>query len=86
MCYASHMMTAGLRELRQNASDLMRRVEQGETIRVTVSGRDVAEIRPVRRNYWRRDADAIAVFLGPADETWAEDRERIVDVLRDPFA
>jgi prevent-host-death family protein len=40
------MGTVGLRELRQDASDLVRRVEAGEVIEVTVSGRLAARLIP----------------------------------------
>jgi prevent-host-death family protein len=36
----------GVRELRQRASELLRRVEGGETIRITVHGRFVAILSP----------------------------------------
>ena len=35
------------RELRNNVSAVLRRVEQGERLRVTVSGRPVAELVPL---------------------------------------
>ena len=38
-----------VRELRNHVSDVLRRVEAGEEMVVTVSGRPVAELRPVRR-------------------------------------
>ena len=42
------MTSIGLRELRQNASEYLRRVESGETIEVTNRGRIVARIVPAR--------------------------------------
>ncbi len=42
------MASAGIRELRQNASALIRRVMAGETIEVTERGRPVARIVPLR--------------------------------------
>ena len=42
------MTRAGIRELRQNASALIRRVIAGETIEVTDRGRPVARIVPLR--------------------------------------
>lgn len=42
------MIRAGIRELRQNASALIRRVLAGETIEVTERGRPVAKIVPLR--------------------------------------
>jgi len=41
------MTTVGVRELRQRASDLLRRVEHGETIEITDRGRPVALLTPV---------------------------------------
>jgi prevent-host-death family protein len=39
--------TAGIRELRQRASELLRRVEAGETIEITDRGRPVAVLAPL---------------------------------------
>jgi prevent-host-death family protein len=43
----------GVRDLRNDTSGVLQRVEQGERIRVTVSGRPVADIIPLpqRRRY-----------------------------------
>jgi prevent-host-death family protein len=41
------MATVGIRELRQRASELLRRVEAGETIEVTDRGRPVAMLAPL---------------------------------------
>jgi prevent-host-death family protein len=41
------MIRAGIRELRQNASMLIRRVIEGETIEITKRGRPVARIVPL---------------------------------------
>ena len=38
---------AGIRELRQRASELLRRVEAGETIEITDRGRPVAVLAPL---------------------------------------
>jgi prevent-host-death family protein len=78
--------TTGLRELRQQASDLVRQAEAGETIVVTVNGRQVAQLGPVRRNQWRRADDLAEIFTGPADPDWATDRELFEDVVTDPFS
>lgn len=42
------MIRAGIRELRQNAGGLIRRVIEGETIEVTERGRPVARIVPLQ--------------------------------------
>jgi prevent-host-death family protein len=41
------MATSGIRELRQRASELIRRVEAGETIEITDRGRPVAVLAPI---------------------------------------
>lgn len=41
------MNSVGVRELRQRASELLRRVERGETIEVTDRGRPVAVLAPI---------------------------------------
>lgn len=86
MCYVAAMTTTGLRELRQDASTLIRRAEAGERIIVTVSGRPVAEIGPLTASRrWRRGSEVAAIFSGATDEHWAEDFGGFDDTLRDPF-
>ena len=41
------MASVGVRELRQRASELLRRVQQGETIEITDRGRPVAVLAPL---------------------------------------
>lgn len=48
MCYNVDTDRVGIRELRQNASALIRRVIAGENIEVTDRGRPVARIVPLR--------------------------------------
>lgn len=63
----------------------MKQAEAGETVVVTVNGRAVAELGPVRSRRWRRASDVRAVFAGPADDAWASDRELVNHRLADPF-
>ena len=42
------MQQVGVRELKQNASAVLRRVKEGETIEVTERGRRVARLTPIR--------------------------------------
>lgn len=42
------MTSVGVRELRQRASELLRRVQAGETIEVTDRGRPVAVLAPLQ--------------------------------------
>ena len=41
------MMSVGIRELRQRASELLRQVERGESIEITDRGRPVALLSPL---------------------------------------
>lgn len=85
MCYRLVMDALGLRELRQHASDLVRRAEAGEHLMITVSGRPAAVLGPPERGHWRR-YDEIADVLSPrADDEWAADRELIDHDLVDPW-
>lgn len=50
MCYTSLVSdTISVRELRNRVSELLRRVEAGERLTVTVDRRPVAELVPLRR-------------------------------------
>lgn len=80
------MDIVGLRELRQNASDLVRRVEQGEEIVITVAGRPGARLVPATPRAWRRWSDIAELFAGPADPAWDDDRVAIEHDVRDPWA
>jgi len=75
----------GLRELRQNASDLVRRVEEGEEITITVAGRPGARLVPATPRAWRRWTDVVELFAGPADPAWDVDRDAIAHDVRDPW-
>ncbi|HMT32645.1 MAG TPA: type II toxin-antitoxin system prevent-host-death family antitoxin [Dermatophilaceae bacterium] len=79
------MESVGLRELRQDASGLVRRVEGGEEIVITVAGRPTARLVPARPTRWRRWDDVADLFNGPPDLTWEEDRERLDGAIRDPW-
>lgn len=63
--------------MRQNASELVRRVERGETVTITVSGRPAAVLSPVAPRTWRRWEDVVDVLAGPDDPDWERDRERL---------
>lgn len=80
------MTNVGLRELRQAASDLVRRVEAGEEITITVSGRPSARLVPARQARWRAWAEIEELFDGPADVEWESDMDRLDRDARDPWA
>jgi prevent-host-death family protein len=86
MCYSGGMTTVGLRELRQNASELVRRVEAGEEIAITVAGRPGARLVPIRPRAWRTYEEIADLFTGRPDPDWQADRDRVEQELRDPWA
>ena len=52
----------GLRELRQQASELVRRVEAGEEVTITVAGRPSARLVPVAPHTWREWDEVAELF------------------------
>ena len=84
------MKSVGVRELRQRASELLRRVERGESLEVTDRGRPVAVLSPPpawsRLDRLRRlgEIDPATVDLDdlPAPLVLAPGLERPADVLR----
>jgi prevent-host-death family protein len=77
------------RQLRNNTADLLRRVEAGERLRITVHGHPVAELVPVER------ADPFVPFddivrdlrgLMRADDRLDDALRALDEPPRDPFA
>ena len=79
-------MEIGLRELRQHASDVVKRVEDGETVVVTVSGRPAAQLVPVVRRRWRRAQELGELSALPADDNLLDDAAALDHGPSDPFA
>lgn len=79
------MEQVGLRELRQNASDLVRRAQDGEEITITVAGRPGARLVPAAPHTWRKWADIADLFTGPADPDWNADRDLVDQHITDPW-
>ncbi len=79
------MRTVGLRELRQDASDLVRRVEGGEEIDITVSGRLAARLVPVTPKRWQRWEDIADAFRGRPDPDGERDRNLIDQSILPPW-
>jgi prevent-host-death family protein len=80
------MATVGLRELRQDASELVRRVQGGEEIDVTVSGRLAARLVPAAPKRWQSWYDIADVFAGRPDPEWERDRDLIDQSVADAGA
>jgi prevent-host-death family protein len=79
------MGTVGLRELRQDASELVRRAESGEEIDITVSGRLAARMVPAAPKRWQRWEDIADMFSGRPDPDWERDQGLIDQSVTNPF-
>ncbi len=79
------MTTIGLRELRQDASELVRRVELGEEIEITVAGRLAARMVPAAPKRWQRWSDISDLFAGRPDPNWERDRDVIDQSISNPW-
>lgn len=79
------MEEVGLREVRQNASELVRRAQAGERLTITVSGRPAASLGPVEVASWVSWEAVADVFAGAGDPHWPADRSKLDDELRDPW-
>lgn len=79
------MDEVGLREMRQNASDLVRRAEAGERLTITVAGRPAAVLGPVSPRSWRNWDDLADLFREPADTEWESDRDLLDASPEDPW-
>ena len=65
------MLSVGVRELRQRASELLRRVERGEMIEITDRGRPVAVLAPLPEGSpleQLRSAGEVTPAIGELDE------------------
>jgi prevent-host-death family protein len=78
-------------ELREHVSEILRRVEAGEELVVTMDGRPVAELRPVQDT--RPRAVSLKEFLSwpKADRSMLDDIRDVVgdettDDIKDPWA
>ncbi len=73
------MTTIPQRELRNDISSVLRRVEHGESFTITVNGRPVAELGPLRPS-GRPPANLDAILARtPVDEHWAADLQAMRD-------
>lgn len=85
-CYRAGMDAIPQKELRNQVSEVLRRVEAGETLLVTVAGRPVAELSPATRRRWISGDILAGVWRGPTPQGFAEDLAIFPAALTDPFA
>lgn len=79
------MTTIPQKELRNNVGEVLRRAEAGEQFTVTVSGRPVAELGPLRNRRWVSSELLADLWSLPADRSLEDDLEAFGGSLRDPW-
>lgn len=72
----SGIRQVGVRELRQNASGVLREVKAGALVEITEHGRPVARIMPIAASLWE-DYFAAGLALPATVEDWRPSKKRI---------
>lgn len=85
-CYLRVVATIPQKELRNDVAKVLRRAEAGEEITITVSGRPVAMLGPVKRDTWVPSSELRDLWTLPPDPALAADLEKFGGELRDPWA
>ena len=80
------MESIPLKQLRNQVSEVLRRVEGGETMLVTVAGRPAAELHPAGGKRWVGGPALERVWQRPAPTGLRADLCRLGAELVDPFA
>lgn len=80
------MATIPQKELRNNVGEVLRRAEGGEEITITVSGRPVARLGPVRDRTWVDSTVLAELWTLPADPGLGPDLEEFDAALQDPWS
>lgn len=75
----------GIRDLRQQASYLVRRASAGEEIVIAVSGYPTARLVPLEGRRWRKGRDLAGLFATPSDPTWQRDVDGLDQGPSDPW-
>jgi prevent-host-death family protein len=79
------MTTIPQKDLRNKVGEVLRRAEAGEELTITVSGRPVAHLGPLRAREWVDSADLHELWALPRDRTLERDIEGFGISLRDPW-
>jgi prevent-host-death family protein len=74
------------KELRNNVGAVLRRAEAGEELTITVSGRPVACLGPIRPRQWVSGPALQRVWQGVAPQTLEADLDRLPGELIDVFS
>lgn len=80
------MKTIPQRELRNRIGQVLRQVERGQGVRITVNGRPVADLVPIggtRRTFAPRDAVAQLLVRAPLDRAFTQEIAAATDATVD---
>jgi prevent-host-death family protein len=80
------MATIPQKELRNHVGKILRRAEAGEQFTITVSGRPVAQLGPLRSRQWVPSGQLADLWATPPDRTLDEDLRALGGELPDPWA
>ncbi len=80
------MPTIPQKELRNNVGDVLRRAQAGEEFTITVAGRPVAALGPIRARTWVPASHLSDLLSVPGDDTLSRDLERFGAALRDAWS
>jgi prevent-host-death family protein len=79
------MTTIPQKELRNHVGEVLRRAEAGEQFTITVSGRPIAQLGPIRARQWVPSAQLADLWTSPPDLTLEEDLQALGGELNDPW-
>ncbi len=74
------------KELRNQVGNVLRRAEAGEEFTITVSGRPVAELGPIRTQSWLAASQLADLWTLPLDASLDADLTRFGAALGDPWS
>jgi len=80
LCYDRSVSEIASRELRNNTADVLRRVQNGENVVITVNGRGVARLVPIQqfRRRWLPRAELVRILrTAQADPALRHDLEQL---------
>lgn len=81
------METIPQRELRNRSGEILRAAEAGQQFTITVDGRPVAILGPLRRRQWVPRAEIEKILATPTDESMLDDIKAFDSSgPRDPWA
>jgi prevent-host-death family protein len=73
------------KELRNNIGQVLKRAEEGEELTITVAGRPVAQLGPIREKYFVPSSRLADLWAMPPDPTLEKELEEWGGEMVDPW-